>query len=746
MMRLFRYLKPYSLLVILSIVLLFIQANADLALPDYMSKIVNNGIQQGGIENAIPIAIRKNKMDRLVKFLGSENKQLILSKYTLVTEETFIDSSFFTQYSVSFSEPIYVRNEIRQTDIDLINPIIGKALLIVSSIEQISIDPTKAAAQGQAMGLDFSKIPPGMDVFSVLELLPASQLDTVKNALNENFVQLGDSLIIQMAVGVVKNEYIAIGMDTDKLQMNYIFSTGLKMLLVSLLSITCTIMVAFFSAHVASGMARDIRKDLFTKVESFSNAEFDTFSTASLITRSTNDVTQIQMVVMMMIRMVFYAPIIGVGGIIRALSKSTSMWWIIALAVIILLGLILSVFVIALPKFKSIQNLIDRLNLVMRENLSGMMVIRAFNMETFEENRFDKANENLTGISLFINRIMVIMMPVMMFVMNGVSLLIIWVGAHQVAESNMQVGDMMAFLQYAMQILFAFLMVSIMFIILPRASVSADRIADVIESKTTITDPEKPMQFGEPFKGTIEFRNVCFRYPNALEDVLKNINFTAKPGETTAFIGSTGSGKSTIVNLIPRFYDVTSGSILMDDIDIRDLTQHELREKIGYIPQKGTLFSGTIESNLRYADENASEEVIKEVLEISQASEFTLSGEDGISAEIAQGGSNVSGGQKQRLSIARALVKNAPIYIFDDSFSSLDFKTDAALRRALKSSISTSTVFIVSQRVSTIMNSDQIIVLDEGKVVGKGTHQELMESCEVYQDIALSQLSRKELS
>ncbi|NTV37737.1 MAG: ABC transporter ATP-binding protein, partial [Anaerolineales bacterium] len=563
--------------------------------------------------------------------------------------------------------------------------------------------------------------------------------------INEKFATLGDSMINQMAVGAVKTEYTAIGMNTDKLQTQYILNAGVLMLLVSLLSITCTIAVGYISAKVAAGVARTMRKDVFQKVESFSNTEFDKFSTASLITRSTNDVTQVQMVIIMMMRMVIYAPIIGIGGVIRALDKSTSMWWIIALAVIVLLGLILTVFSIALPKFKAIQNLIDRLNLVMRENLAGMMVIRAFNMQAFEEKRFDKANNDLTGISLFINRIMVVMMPVMMLVMNGLSLLIIWVGAHQVAESTMQVGDMMAFLQYAMQIVFAFLMLSFMFIILPRASVSAGRIADVLETKASIVDPQQPRDFSAQFQGRVEFRNVSFRYPGAQEDVIHDISFTANPGEMTAFIGSTGSGKSTIINLIPRFYDVTEGTILVDNIDVREVTQHALREKIGYIPQKGMLFSGTIESNLRYSDENASTEALKEAADIAQASEFIFAKEEGMSAEISQGGANVSGGQKQRLSIARALVKKPPIYIFDDSFSALDFKTDAALRKALKEKTSDSTVFIVSQRVATIMHAEQIIVLDEGIIVGKGKHSELMESCEVYRDIALSQIGKEAL-
>jgi len=445
-------------------------------------------------------------------------------------------------------------------------------------------------------------------------------------------------------------------------------------------------------------------------------------------------------------RMVFYAPIIGVGGVIRAMGKSTSMWWIIALAVIVLLGMILTVFSIALPKFKSIQGLIDRLNLVTRENLSGMMVIRAFNMQPFEENRFDKANKDLTSTLLFINRLMVVMMPVMMLVMNGLILLIIWVGAHQVAQSHMQVGDMMAFMQYAMQIVFAFLMLSMMFIILPRAAVSADRIADVLETEPVINDPEDPKRFPEPFQGMIEFRHVCFRYPGAEADVLHDISFTAQPGQTTAFIGTTGSGKSTIVSLIPRFYEVTDGAIFVDGIDIREVTQHDLRDKIGYVPQKSNLFSGTIESNLLYADENASGEELKLAADIAQATEFISAKPEGLQAEIAQGGMNVSGGQKQRLSIARALVKNAPIYIFDDSFSALDFKTDSALRKALQEHTGSSALLIVTQRISTIKNAEQIIVLDEGNIVGKGTHHELMKTCEIYREMASLQLGKEELA
>ncbi len=746
MSRLAKYLKPYILPILFAVALLFIQANADLALPDYMSKIVNIGIQQGGVENAVPAAIRKSEMDKVVMFLSADDRALVLGDYTLVDNNSLDYVKYLAEYPVLANEPIYVLNKIDKAETDKLNPVMGKALLIVSFLQQAMADPSKAAAMAQGLGFNLSQLPAGMDIFALLGKLPASQLSTITSAVAQKFSTLGDKMITQMAVGSVKAEYAALGMDTGKLQTNYILHTGILMLLITLVSVTCTIIVGYFAAQTAAGFARDLRRYVFKRVEDFSSTEFDKFSTASLITRSTNDITQIQMVVFMIIRMVIYAPIIGVGGVIRAMGKSVSMWWIIALAVIVLLGLILTVFSISLPKFKSIQNLIDRLNLVTRENLSGMMVIRAFNMQGFEEGRFDKANKDLTSTLLFISRLMVVMMPVMMLVMNGLTVLIIWVGAHQVAQSQMQVGDMMAFMQYALQIVFAFLMLSMMFIVLPRAAVSGDRIADVLETEPVIKDLKNPRQFPEPFKGTVEFRNVCFRYPDAEEDVLHNISFTVQPGQTTAFIGTTGSGKSTVVNLIPRFYEVSDGAIYVDGVDIREVTQHDLRDRIGYVPQKGNLFSGTIESNLRYADENASEEELELAADIAQATEFISAKPERLQSEIAQGGMNVSGGQKQRLSIARALVKKAPIYIFDDSFSALDFKTDSALRKALKEHASSSTLLIVTQRIATIKNSEQIIVLDEGKVVGKGTHHELMKSCEIYRGIALSQLSKEELA
>lgn len=745
MFKILKYLKPYLLLIVIAVGLLFVQAQADLALPDYMSKIINDGIQQGGIINAVPTAIRQSEMNKLTTFMSEDEKAGVLADYTLVNSGSTESQQYVDEYPTLATESIYVLNKIDQTETDKINPIMGKSFLAVYAVNEIMADPSKAAAMMQGSALDLSKIPPGQDVFTVLQSLPADVKSKITDAINEKFATLNTSMITQTAVTQVKAEYTALGMDTGKIQMNYVINIGILMLLVTLVSAVCTILVGFLSARVAAGMSRDLRRDLFKKVESFSKAEFDQFSTASLITRSTNDITQVQMLVIMSMRMIFYAPIIGVGAVIRAVDKSVSMSWVIALAVIILLGLILTVFSVALPKFKIIQKLVDRLNLVTREALSGMMVIRAFNTQKFEEERFDKANVDLTQTSLFVNRIMVIMMPMMMLLMNGLSILIIWVGAHQVADSVMQVGDMMAFLQYAMQVVMSFLMLSIMFIMFPRASVSGDRIAEVLAVKPSILDPQEPKHLAEPIKGVVKFDHVSFKYPNAEEDVLHDISFTAKPGQTTAFIGSTGSGKSTVVNLIPRFFDVTGGAISLDGIDIRELTQKDLRNHIGYIPQRGMLFSGTIESNLLYADENATTLDIEKAAEVAQATEFIADMPEKFETEISQGGSNVSGGQKQRLSIARALVKKPPIYIFDDSFSALDFKTDAALRKALKDYTGGSTVLIVAQRIATIRTAEQIIVLDEGKVVGIGTHKELMESCETYKEIALSQLSKEEL-
>ena len=743
MRRLSKYLKPYTLMILLSITLLFVQANAELALPDYLSRIVNNGIQQNGVENAVPIAVRQSEMEKLLIFMNPEEEELVLDSYSLLEPGSIEAEGYLEDFPVLNDEAIYVIQDLDQSLTDQLNPILGKVLVAVTGIRQMMADPSQAPPMETGFDFDLSRIPEGMDVFQVLSMMPEEQRAQLSTGINEVFASLGESMITQMAVGAVKTEYETLGMDAGKIQRDYILNTGGIMLLISLISGVATIAVGYLAAKAAAGAARDIRKDVFEKVESFSSTEFNKFSTASLITRSTNDITQVQTVTYMIIRLVFYAPIIGIGGVIRAIDKSPNMWWIIAVAVIVLLGLIFLVFSISLPKFKIIQSLIDRLNLVTRENLSGMMVIRAFNKQDDEKVRFDNANRDLTDTSLFVARVMVTMMPVMMLVMNGLTLAIIWVGSHQVAEATMQVGDMIAFMQYAMQIVMAFLMMSMMFIFLPRAAVSGERIADVLETEIVIKDPDHPKTFPDPFTGQIEFREVSFRYPGALDDVIQSINFTARPGETTAFIGSTGCGKSTVINLIPRFYDVSRGGILLDGVDIREVRQSELRDKIGYVPQDGTLFSGTIESNLAYADKNASRETLQESADIAQASEFIFAKEEGFEAEISQGGSNVSGGQKQRLSIARALVKKPPIYIFDDSFSALDFKTDSTLRKELKQKTGESTMLIVTQRVATVKNADQIIVLDEGRIVGKGKHHELMETCETYQEIASSQLTEQ---
>jgi len=576
--------------------------------------------------------------------------------------------------------------------------------------------------------------------------MPEAQRLEMLNQVDSMVEVMGENILNQSGALAVKEIYEELGIDTEKLQSRYVLSTGLIMVLVTLLSALCTIMVAFIASKIAAASARSMRRDVFEKVENFSNSEFARFSTASLITRTSNDITQIQLVIVLIIRMVFYAPIIGVGGVIRALEKSTSMSWIIALAVIIMLGLVGIVFAIALPKFKKMQKLIDRLNLVTREHLSGLMVVRAFNTQKFEEERFDSANKDFTRTDLFVNRVMVVMMPAIMFVMNGTMLLVVWVGAHQIEASTMQVGDMMAYIQYAMLIIFAFLMLTMTFIMIPRASVSGARVSEILEVDPQIKDPEDPKKFDSDFKGTVEFRNVCYRFPGAEKNILDNISFTALPGQTTAIIGSTGSGKSTLLNMIPRFYDVCDGQVLVDGVDIREVNQHELRDKIGYVPQKGVLFSGTIESNLKYADEKASQEEIERAAEIAQAVEFINTKEEGYNSPISQGGTNVSGGQKQRLAIARALLKKPKILLFDDSFSALDFKTDAALRRTLKKETGDSTMIIVGQRIATIKNADQILVLDEGNLVGIGKHRELMKSCQIYREIAQSQLSEAELA
>ncbi len=741
MLKLIRYLKPYTVFIIVAVALLFVQAMTELALPDYMSNIVNVGIQQGGIEDAIPEAISKEAFDNVSLFMSGEERQQVLSYYDLINKDSATYEENLKKYPLLESKDVYVLKSGEIEDRQALNLLFGKALMAYSGIKN-----GMTGAAGTFTPPDGFNIPEGANVFLLLRLMPEAQRLEMLSQVDSMVEVMGENIVNQSGALAVKEIYEELGVDTEKLQSGYVLRTGLVMVLVTLLSALSTIMVAFIASKIAAASARSMRRDVFEKVENFSNSEFARFSTASLITRTTNDITQIQLVIVLIIRMAFYAPIIGVGGVMRALEKSTSMSWIIALAVIIMLGLVGIVFVIALPKFKKMQKLIDRLNLVTREHLSGLMVVRAFNTQKFEEERFDSANKDFTRTNLFVNRVMVVMMPAMMFVMNGTMLLIVWVGAHQIEASTMQVGDMMAYIQYAMLIIFAFLMLTMMFIMIPRASVSAGRVSEILEVDPQIKDPKNPKKFGSDFKGTVEFKNVCYRFPGAEKNILNDISFTALPGQTTAIIGSTGSGKSTLLNMIPRFYDVCGGQVLVDGIDIREVNQHELREKIGYVPQKGVLFSGTIESNLRYANETASEEEIERAVEIAQAAEFITAREEGYDAAISQGGANVSGGQKQRLSIARALLKKPKILLFDDSFSALDFKTDAALRRRLKQETGDSTMIIVGQRIATIKNADQILVLDEGNLVGIGKHRELMKSCQIYREIAQSQLSEAELA
>ena len=744
MLKLIKYVKPYIYNVLAAIVLLFIMGNADLALPDYLSKIVNVGIQQKGIKDAFPQALRSERFEKISLFLSSEEQAVINSAYQQLDPTQ--DTTLLAEYPVLATEPIYVLAELSKQERGQIEPIMARGMIVTAMIQQMQENPENAANMMGSLPFDPSKIPPGMDLYTIIGMATPEQREQMIDQVRDQFANMPDTLVHQVAATAIEHEYEQMGVNLGRIQTRYILRTGGMMILVSLLAGITSVSVSFLAARTSAGVARDIRKDVFTRVESFSSQEFNNFSTASLITRATNDVTQIQQVTFMVIRMAFFAPILGIGGVIRAIDKSPNMWWIIALAVGMLLLIVNITFFIATPKFKIIQQLIDRLNLVTRENLTGMMVIRAFNKQSFEEKRFDGANRELTRVGLFIHRIMTTMMPLNTLVMSGLQILIIWIGAHQIAQSTLQVGDMMAFLQYSMQIMWAFMMLSMLFIFLPRAAVSGDRIAEVLETENVIKDSQNPASFPQPFTGKVEFKDVYFRYPDAEECVLHGITFTAQPGETTAIIGSTGSGKSTVINLIPRFFDVTQGAVLVDGVDVRDVYQSDLRDKIGYIPQRGILFTGTVESNLRFADQEATEETLRQSIEIAQASEFVFANPEGLQAEISQGGANVSGGQKQRLSIARALVKQPPIFIFDDSFSALDFKTDTALRHALKEETGKSTVLMVTQRVATVKGADQIIVMDQGKIVGKGTHSELMQTCQTYQEIATTQLSMEELA
>ncbi len=720
MIKLLKYLKPFLGGIFLVFILLFAQAMTDLALPDYTSRIVNEGIQQGGVENSAPDVIRASQLEKLTKIMTEEEQKVVNDHYKLLkkTDENLLD------YPRLKDEDIYQLGEVSEEQLADLNRAFGEAYYTAYLVKTAGdkIEPTNGE----------------------IVIDPAKAKKSVEQ-MDEKISTLSDTALKQITVPFVQEEYKAIGIDTEQYQFNYMYRVGGLMILVTLIGGLCAIAVSYISARIGAGFAKNIRGMIFRKVESFSSVEFDKFSTASLITRTTNDVQQIQMLVIMVLRIVFYAPIMAIGGIYKVVNTDSSMSWITALAIGALLALIVGVFSVAMPKFKMVQKLIDKLNLVSREGLSGMMVVRAFNTQDHEEERFDKANRDLTKTNLFINRVTQLMMPVMMLIMNGSTLLIIWVGSHHVDQGTMQVGSLMAFMQYTIQIIFAFLMVSIMFIMIPRASVSAKRISEVLETKLTIVDLDKTEQFSESIKGELVFDNVNFKYPGAEDYVLKNISFKAHKGETTAIIGSTGAGKSTLINLIPRLYDITSGKILIDGTDISQVDQGTLRDKIGYVPQKTVLFSGTIESNFTFANENLTPEEIAKATEIAQAKDFIAGKEDGLQASISQGGSNVSGGQKQRLSIARALMKDAEFYIFDDSFSALDFKTDASLRQALHTHVNDATILLVAQRVSTIMQADQIIVLDEGEIVGIGKHAYLLENCPVYKDIAESQLSKEEL-
>ena len=757
MKNLFKYAASYWKAMIAIVLILVVQAYCDLSLPAYTSDIVNVGIQQGGIEDEVPRQIATEEMEKLLLFVSEDDQQTVMDAYT--------------EDNTSYKKEAYVLKDSvakEENTMENLKDILQIPMMMTSGIESGS-DTTKqmedklkeqmsqGMAQSMPQGAD-QTMPEGMpqgesqavslddmSMFDLLKMLPAEQRATIVEKIEEQMSEMPDTILDQAAVSFCRSAYKDLGMDMDQTQIHYLLKTGGQMAALALLGMVASIMVAFLASRVGASAGRDLRSGVFHKVVGFSNNEFNHFSTASLITRSTNDIQQIQMLIVMLLRMVLYAPILAIGGVLQVMKTNVSMSWIIGLAVIIIAFVVLLLFLVVMPKFKVLQNLVDKLNLVTREILTGLPVIRAFSTEKHEEERFDDANRTLTKTNLFVNRAMTFMMPVMMLVMNGVSVLIVWTGAHGISDGQMQVGDMMAFIQYTMQIIMGFLMLCMISIMLPRAAVAADRVEEVLKSETMIHDPKQEKHFPEDGKGVLTFDHVSFRYPGADEDVLEDITFTAKPGETTAIIGSTGSGKSTLVNLIPRFYDVTSGDITLDGVDIREVKQQELREKLGYVPQKGVLFSGDIASNIMFGNSHGSDDEMIEAAEIAQATEFIDTKPEKYKSPISQGGSNVSSGQKQRLSIARAIAKHPQVFIFDDSFSALDYKTDVTLRRALAEKTSGSTVLIVAQRISTILHAEQIIVLDEGKVAGKGTHAELLKNCPVYREIAESQLSRKEL-
>ena len=739
MLKIKKYLLKFWPFMIVCFALLFVQSQAELALPDYMSDIVSTGIQAGGFDSPVADILSEETFDHVMLFLTDSEQITFQESYDFIKNKD-ISQSIKDLYPKIGDQNIYELKDLSSKEMDQLEDMLVKPMLMVMSVD--SMDPESKEYQQM-----FANLPTGMDAYDAIALMPEEAKEKMAEAVDSQMETMGDSTMKIAAGNSVKAEYERLGRDVDAVSHQYIFISGLKMLGIALIGTLSAITVAYCSSRFGAGVARNLRKDVFNKVESFSNEEFGKYSTASLITRTTNDITQVQIVSMMMLRIIAFAPIMGIGALIKAITNSPSMTWIVGIVLLFITGVILVTFIVVLPKFKIIQKLIDKLNLTMRENLSGMLVIRAFGNEKHSEERFDQANQNLRDVNLFVNKAMASLMPIMMFIFNAVTLIIVYYGAKQIDLGNIAIGQMMAFMQYAMHIIMSFLMIAMIAIMVPRASVAAGRIYEVIATEPKIVDPKDPMPFINSKKGLVEFKNVSFQYPGAHEPVLENISFTASPGKTTAFIGSTGSGKSTLIHLIPRFYEATQGEVIVNGVNVKDVRMHDLRDVIGFVPQKGVLFGGTIESNLKYGAPDISDEELAEVIEIAQAKEFIDEKEEGLQSPIAQGGTNVSGGQKQRLCIARALAKKPDIYIFDDSFSALDFKTDAKLRKELNKLIqkTNSTVLLVGQRIASIMDADQIVVLDKGRIVGIGRHDELMKSCEVYQEIAYSQLSKEEL-